>query len=132
VKVNQREKEILDKQFNDAQRKHGGLLSRIWKVQLIWEEKGHGTEAEGFLTWSAHQCRDYLQEEYKRLDTDGAMPKNVGPLHIRCQEMMGRASPMASPHPSDDEASVSDVREETDEDWYHTLYNTSTSGCGRK
>ena len=65
------------------------------------------------MTWSARQCRDYLQ--YKRLDTDGAMPKNVGPLRIRCLEVMGRASPTVSPHPSDDEASVSDEREETDE-----------------
>jgi hypothetical protein len=34
------------------------------------------------------------------------MPKNVGPLRARCKEVMGRVSPTASPHPSDDEASV--------------------------
>ncbi len=42
--------------------------------------------------------------------------KNVGPLRICCMEVIGRASPTASPHPSDDEASVSDEREEMDED----------------
>ena len=104
----------LNKQIDDARKKRGGLLGRIKKVKLIRDEKGPGTEAAGFLTWSARQCRDYLQ--YKRLDTDGAMPKNVGPLRIRCLEVMGRASPTVSPHPSDDEASVSDEREETDED----------------
>jgi hypothetical protein len=114
TKIGQQEKKTLEKQLDDARKKRGGLLGRIRKVQLIRDEKGPGTEAAGFLTWSARQCRDYLQ--YKRLDTDGAMPKNVGPLRLRCLEVMGRTSPTASPHPSDDEASVSDEqREETDE-----------------
>ncbi len=45
----------------------------------------------------------------------GIEQKHVGPLRICCVEVIGRASPTASPHPSDDEASVSDEREETDE-----------------
>jgi hypothetical protein len=41
------------------------------------------------------------------------MPKNIVPLQLRCQEVMGRVSPMASPHPSDDETSVREENEES-------------------
>jgi hypothetical protein len=126
-KVQQREKEDLDKERDDAKKKRAGLLSRIRKVQTIREEKGQGTGAEVFLTWSARQCRDYLQ--YKRRDEDAAMPKTVGPLRVRCDEVRGRTSPTASPHPSDDEASIGDVpTREEDTDGDVLAPNTSHGG----
>jgi hypothetical protein len=44
--------------------------------------------------------------QYKKAETDGAMPKEVGPLRAKCLEVMHRVSLKASPHPSDDEASM--------------------------
>jgi hypothetical protein len=43
------------------------------------------------------------------------MPKKVEPMRLKCQEVMGRASPIASPHPSDDERSVTENNEESEE-----------------
>ena len=86
-----------------VRKKRREALARIRKVAANREEKGCGEENE-FKKWDARQCRDYLQ--YKKIETDGAMPKKVGPLRVRCKEVMGRVSPTASPHPSDDEASV--------------------------
>jgi hypothetical protein len=59
------------------------------------------------------QLRDYLQ--YKKNDIDKAMPKKVGPMRLKCLEVMGRASPIASPHQSDDDASVTEENEESQE-----------------
>jgi hypothetical protein len=58
----------------------------------------------GFANWNGRQLEDYLQ--YKKNDSDKAMPKKVGPLRLKCQEVMRRTSPIASPHQSDDETSV--------------------------
>jgi hypothetical protein len=47
-------------------------------------------------------------------DIDKAMPKKVGPMRLKCMEVMGRASPIASPHQSDD-ASVTEENDESQE-----------------
>jgi hypothetical protein len=57
-------------------------------------------------TLRSHQNQNYWHQNQNKSDADGAMPKNVGPLRVRCKEVMGRVSPTAYPHPSDDEASV--------------------------
>jgi hypothetical protein len=109
-KINLREQETLEQQIADLRKKRNELLSKIRKVEAIRSKKGRG-ELNGFRNWDTRQCCDYLQ--YKKTDADGAMPKNVGPLRLKCQEVMGRVSPIASPHSSDDEASVVEDNEES-------------------
>jgi hypothetical protein len=46
--------------------------------------------------------------QYKKAETDGAMPKGFGPLRVKCLEIMHRASPTVSPHTLDDEASITE------------------------
>jgi hypothetical protein len=89
------------------------LLSKISKVVSIPKEKGRG-ESVRFRNWNDRQCRDYLQ--YKKKETDKAMPKGVSRLRVCCLKVMDRCSPTASPHPSDDEGSVTSITEETTKD----------------
>jgi hypothetical protein len=111
TKVNKQKATKLAAELEDLRKKRVELLSKIKKVKENREAKGRG-ELNEFANWDARQCRDYLQYK-RRKDTDPAMPKNVGPLRKRCQEVSGRVSPMASPHPSDDETSVVEENEES-------------------
>ena len=54
-----------------------------------------------FTTCNAKECSFYLQ--YKKLKTDGAMPKGLTEKRQLCKEWMGRRSPTLSPCQSDDE-----------------------------
>ena len=54
-----------------------------------------------FATCNAKECSFYLQ--YKKLKTDGAMPKGLTEKRQLCKEWMGRRSPTLSPCQSDDE-----------------------------
>jgi hypothetical protein len=47
-------------------------------------------------------------QQYKKAETYGAMPKGVGPLRMKCLEVMDRVSPRVSPYPSDDEVSITE------------------------
>jgi hypothetical protein len=85
------------------------MKKKIEKVKKIREIKGRGEE-QGFLSWTTDQCKDYLQ--YKKQKEDPAMPTRVGQLRTRCHQIMGRISPMISPHASDDEAEAADEAEE--------------------
>jgi hypothetical protein len=100
-------------ELEDLKKKRLELLAKIRKVKENRDAKGRG-ELNGFVNWDARQCRDYLQYK-RRKDSDPAMPKTVAPLRQRCLEVMGRVSPMASPHPSDDENSLAEESEEREE-----------------
>jgi len=102
-RIKLKQQETFDCQVALVHKRRRAVFAQIRKVTANREEKGHGEENE-FKNWDARQCSDYLQ--YKKFDTDGAMPKNVGPLRARCKEVMGRVSPTVSPHTSDDEASM--------------------------
>jgi phage terminase small subunit len=110
-KVELKQQETLQKQIADLRKKRKELLSKIRKVKETRARKGRG-ELTRFENWDAKNCRDYLQYK-RRKDIDTAMPKNVGPLRTRCLEVMGRGSPIASPHSSDDETSVMEDNEES-------------------
>ena len=110
AKVKLKERETLDAQVADVQKKRKELLSKIRNVEANRQARGCG-ELNGFQNWDARQCCDYLQ--YKKTDTNTAMPKSVAALQLRCQEVMDRVSPMASPHPSDDENSTGEENEES-------------------
>jgi hypothetical protein len=53
--------------------------------------------------------------QYKKVKIDGAMPKGIGRLWLKCLEVMGRISPMLSPHPSNAEASEGGEKERVEE-----------------
>jgi ribulose-5-phosphate 4-epimerase/fuculose-1-phosphate aldolase len=63
----------------------------------------------------AHAPIARLLTTVQKNDIDKAMPKKVGPMRLKCMEVMGRASPIASPHQSDDDASVTEENEESQE-----------------
>jgi hypothetical protein len=63
-------------------------------------------DGETLCRLQKRKCWRRNRNDGRPFETDGAMPKNVWPLRVRCQEVMGRVSPTVSPHPSDDEASV--------------------------
>ena len=52
-------------------------------------------------TWNLKDCGTFIQ--YKKLDTDKAMPSKVVDRRQRCLEVMYRPSPCCSPHESDNE-----------------------------
>ena len=55
--------------------------------------------------------REWLQTfylQYKKIDSDAAMPSTIVPLRERCIAVMGRASPVCSPYSSDAEESDND------------------------
>lgn len=52
-------------------------------------------------TWSLKDCGVYLQ--YKKLDSDKAMPAKVLERQQRCQSIAGCPSPSCLPHASDDD-----------------------------
>ena len=54
-----------------------------------------------FATCNAKECAVYLQ--YKKLKTDGAMPKGLEERRQLCKEWLQRPSPTSSPCHSDDE-----------------------------
>ena len=54
-----------------------------------------------FATCNAKECSFYLQ--YKKLKTDGSIPKGLTEKRQLCKEWMGRQSPTLSPCQSDDE-----------------------------
>ena len=54
-----------------------------------------------FATFNAKECAVYLQ--YKKLKTDGAMPKELAERRQLCKEWMGCQSPTSSSWQSDDE-----------------------------
>ena len=54
-----------------------------------------------FATCNAKECAVYLQ--YKKLKTDGAMPKGLEERRQLCKEWLQRPSPTSSPCQSDDE-----------------------------
>ena len=95
-----------EKLRKEAQKARREMRARIEKVVKIRETKGRGEE-QGFSSWTADNCKDYLQ--YKKDKTDPAMPTRVALLRARCQVIMGRASPIVSPHASDDEAEEDDA-----------------------
>ena len=102
-RIKAKQQEAVDCEIAHKRKKRREGLDRIEKVAAIRQKKGRGEENE-FKNWDARQCSYYLQ--YKKVDTDGAMPKKIGPLRAKCKEVMGRASPTVSPHASDDECSV--------------------------
>jgi hypothetical protein len=107
-----KQQEAVDGLLAAVQKKRRDLLERIKNVCVIREEKGCG-ESNGFANWNGRQLEDYLQ--YKKNDSDKAMPKGVGPQRLKCQEVMGRASPIASPHQSDDETEENEESGESEE-----------------
>ena len=54
-----------------------------------------------FATCNAKECAVYLQ--YKKLKTNGAMPKELEERRQLCKEWLQRPSPTSSPCQSDDE-----------------------------
>ena len=78
------------------------MIGRISSIKSIGEKKGNG-EGNGFKKWNIKEMHAYLQ--YKKVETDKAMPATAAPTRARLLTVMHRASPICSPHASDDEES---------------------------
>jgi hypothetical protein len=111
-RIRAKQQEVVDVLAAVVRKKRRDLLDRIKKVGKNRVEKGRG-ESNGFAHWNNRQLGEYLQ--YKKNDSDKAMPKTAPPRRLKCLEVMGRASPIASPHASDDDASVTEENEERQE-----------------
>ena len=83
------------KERDTAKKERRELLSRITKVMVLRGKKPNISD------WSGKECRIYIQ--YKKMNTDPAMPTAVSKLRERCHPASGRTSPTCSPHASDDE-----------------------------
>jgi hypothetical protein len=99
--INARAQVSREKLHNSIRKTRNEMRKRIEKVRMIRESKGRGEESR-FLSWTADDCKDYLQ--FKKEKEDKGMPTRVAPLRESCCRIMGRISPTVSPHASDDEA----------------------------
>ena len=98
---NIRRKEVNDKEEKSATDKRQKLKKRIHNAKVLREKYGHES-THLFEKLNLTECGIYLQ--YKKLSSkDPGMPKELPERKARCLEWMGRLSPTASPHASDDE-----------------------------
>jgi hypothetical protein len=72
-----RQQELVDGQAAGIRKKRRELLDQIQTFCNNIEEKGRG-ELNGFANWNMRQLGDHLQ--YRKNDSDKAMPKKVEPL----------------------------------------------------
>ncbi len=77
------------------------------KVKAARQKNGHES-IHKFKKFSMEECAAYLQ--YKRVAKDPAMPKNISGRRTRCLEVMQRDSPFVSPHNSDEEDDIPNIR----------------------
>jgi len=90
---------VVEKKINEEKttrkRKRKEKLERIAKVVNL---RQLGKDPS---TWNAMECKAFLQ--YKKRETDSAMPTKINGLRSRCEEVKNRSSPTKSVHASDDE-----------------------------
>jgi len=91
----QKEMEHQDKERAKRQKDCQELMKRRQAMNALRASKGNT-----FSLYNSKECKLYLQ--YKKHDNDTTMPIQVDELHSRCQAILHRSSPPASPHASDD------------------------------
>ena len=85
----------------DKKTKRKAKASKLFIGVRALREKYGMDNTDLFATCNAKECSFYLQ--YKKLKTDGAMPKGLTEKRQLCKEWMGCQSPTSSPWQSDDE-----------------------------
>ena len=106
----ERQAEAREKEQRAASNKRKMLHKKIDGIKKLRVKYGHES-THRFVPFSREECGLYLQYK-KQSRKDPAMPKDLNERRARCLEWMGRASPVASPHASDDEEDVDGLKTE--------------------
>ena len=104
---NEKRSEVIAKTAKSAADRRKRLLDKVSGVKKLREKYGD-ERAHLFAQFSSAECGVYLQYK-KQSAKDPAMPKDLPGRRARCLEWMGRQSPVASPHASDDEMDDEEV-----------------------
>ena len=102
---NAKRAEVQQKQEKTAVERRHKLKKRMEGVKKLREKYGHES-THRFASFNKDECGVYLQYK-KQSAKDPRMPTDLADRRARCLEWMGRQSPTASPHATDDEGDES-------------------------